>query len=124
MSHAVPKQQTFDFVARHLLTQNTPASIRGSCQYRLPDGRTCAAGCLIPQDQYSVHFEGNSIFDNGHLSLAGLAIQNLGHDIELVRSLQICHDSYVARDWPVVLRKIAREHSLLPAVVDELRPNT
>ncbi len=43
------KQEIFDKVATHLLTQNEKAlNSVGGCVYRTDKGLKCAVGCLIP----------------------------------------------------------------------------
>lgn len=63
------RQEIFDTVARHLLTQMAKA-VRGrspaggpddSCMYRAPSGRKCAVGCLIPDSVYTPNIEGASV---------------------------------------------------------------
>lgn len=52
-------QEIFDIVANHLLTQGKKSmdSTGRFCNYRGKDGTKCAAGVLIPDDQYCRHFE-------------------------------------------------------------------
>jgi len=46
-------QETFDKVARHLLTQQAKAEQPdGNCAYRGEHGRKCAVGCLISDEEY------------------------------------------------------------------------
>lgn len=42
------KQEIFDKVALHLLTQGRQATDGTFCQYLTSDGLKCAVGCLIP----------------------------------------------------------------------------
>jgi len=55
------KQEFFDKVARHLLTQNAKSieafERNAKCLYRGPNGMKCVAGCLIPDELYSENFE-------------------------------------------------------------------
>jgi hypothetical protein len=57
------KQQTFDRVLAHLRAQGVPASDGGKCCYRTEDGRMCAVGCLIPDEEYDPGIEGNAARD-------------------------------------------------------------
>lgn len=60
------QQEIFDKVATHLIAQGEQslgywAAKAGSgqgCAYRGVDGTMCAAGCLIPDDEYAPEFEG------------------------------------------------------------------
>lgn len=55
-------QETFDKVARHLLTQQAKAEQPdGNCAYRGEHGRKCAVGCLISDEEYDPKMEGSSV---------------------------------------------------------------
>lgn len=59
------KQEIFDKVAKHLLTQKARCtdSKTGICLYFDPETKMkCAAGCLIPDRDYSESFEGQRVF--------------------------------------------------------------
>jgi hypothetical protein len=120
----VTKQETFDIVARHLLTQNAKAwghyssdlGPTNGCVYRDADGRKCAAGCLIPDDVYHPGLEGE--IADGRVVSAILAVE--GHNPALVRELQFLHDEFVPEDWAAQLRATAGHEGLSPAVVDEV----
>lgn len=89
------KQEIFDFVARNLLKQGKPSHIDGECRYRM-DGLKCAAGWLIPDEEYDRHYEGNTIsgvpyFTNNHLFSSEL--------LDLIDDLQEAHDLYTI-PWP------------------------
>jgi hypothetical protein len=120
----VTKQETFDIVARHLLTQNAKAwgpydsdiGPTQGCVYRDADGRKCAAGCLIPDDVYRPRLEGE--IADGQVMRAILI--DHGHEPGFVRSLQHVHDDYVAEEWPHKLRIMADRNGLSSEVVDEV----
>ena len=115
------KQEIFDKVASHLITQGVQAKIitdqllgHTSCVYRGPNGTMCAAGCLIPDEEYHMHFEG---LPWGNLedkipSLASLP----GSHHELIVSLQRLHDC--DDNWNTIdilknaLRDVASEYGL------------
>jgi hypothetical protein len=114
-------QQVFNHVARHLLAQASP-SIDGSvCAYLTRDGKRCAAGCLIGQDEYQASFEGRtwwSLARDGRVPAAHM---------ELVEALQDAHDT-AAMTLPLSdfldrvtekLEHVARVRDLSPAVLDE-----
>ena len=55
------QQEIFDKVATHLIAQGKQSlmiSNDEACAYRGTNGNMCAAGCLIPDDEYSPEFEG------------------------------------------------------------------
>lgn len=105
------KQETFDIVAAHLLKQGEQSKLTGStvCAYHGNEGRKCAAGVLIPEGDYTIAMEGRGVrhlCDIHHPDTTWY-----GHDVKLVRNLQIVHD-----DSPVVwkdrLANIAWEYGL------------
>lgn len=91
------KQETFDTIVAHLRKQGEKAEDSSSvCVYLTKDGKKCAAGCLIPPDRYDAGFESHVI--NDHPGLEAL-MKELGHDLNLVRSMQSIHDNYSVRHW-------------------------
>ena len=94
------QQEIFDKVASHLITQGVQANHRPllnqgdsypSCAYRGDNGTMCAAGCLIPDEEYKPEFEGLpwDLVGKKIPSLANLTRQK--H--ELISSLQGVHDN-------------------------------
>ena len=122
------KQETFDTVAKHLLTQNAKAENTdeyGSlCAYRAADGKRCAAGCLIPDELYSEDMEKHYVAINfgpseGQPTPPGKVIVELGHDLELVHALQKIHDRTVdVSTWRDQLRRLATSLGLSTEVLD------
>jgi hypothetical protein len=117
------KQQLFDKVATHLLTQNRKATDgKEACLYRGPGGTMCAVGCLMTNAQYEEFgrgYEGKPVmcFEIGHLRALGVEDENQG----LVKRLQTIHDfSYVDR-WRDELRELAVDFRLSTAVLDTVR---
>lgn len=122
-------QEIFDKVATHLLKQGrkAEATTNGSCKYRTDDGLKCAAGCLIPDEEYSVSFEciswrraarvAYSNEDNSNLQKLGKIAVRIGQ-VELVADLQVMHDDTLVEDWPSELRRVADDFSLSAAVLD------
>lgn len=102
------KQQTFDTVVAHLRKQGCKAiSKHGTCMYRAQSGAMCAAGCLIPDDKYISEMEGQSVIQGGGKRLARKCVIELGHNIDLVQSLQNVHDQSEVRDWERMLQATA-----------------
>lgn len=57
------KQEVFDIVAKQLAAQNWEKSLaNGSCAYRGVDGKKCAIGALLNDDDVVVH-EGDTVFE-------------------------------------------------------------
>lgn len=102
------KQETFDRVATHLLTQNERAVDGSRCLYRMRNLK-CAAGYLIPDDEYSQEYE--------RASVASLCNRHgwssfFGHDIHLVSSLQAIHDCTSPHLWRESLTALAKREGL------------
>lgn len=131
------KQQVFDHVAHHLLTQ-TARSVKppakpgdpDECVYRSPDGKTCAVGCLIADNEYIPMMEGASV--RGVLGwLAGVSgvrwtgltrpitIDRELHDsahgaalLNMLVALQTMHDAHEPEEWPDALVTLARKYDV------------
>ncbi len=55
-------QEIFDKVILHLRRQHVVSvCVFGACAYRGDEGRQCAIGCLIPDDEYDPNMEGNNV---------------------------------------------------------------
>ncbi len=57
------RQQVLDQVVSCIVAQGGPSFSKGKgmCLYRGPDGRKCAAGCLLPDDRYDPMMEGSLV---------------------------------------------------------------
>lgn len=109
------KQQIFDQVATHLLTQKVKsATATGSCKYRY-NGLMCAAGCLMSDDEYKDTLEGASWV---RLAYAGQVPEQ---NKDFVQSLQRIHDTYLASNWFTRLESFAIVHELS---FDEVKYNS
>lgn len=106
------RQQTFDIICNHLLTQNEKSrnGEGGACKYRDRQGNRCAVGVLIPKEKYDSAMEGQIV--NCLSSQVHILMKNLGHDIDLLSSLQVVHDSTEASDWGEHLRLVAKMFGL------------
>lgn len=125
-------QEIFDKVANHFKNQKV-ASARieedgnRPCLYRkIEDDGTvlsCAAGCLIPDEEYSPSFEGLSIMN---LIMTGRIPSLVGQDSVLLSALQKVHDaasreetqSLLTSETAVAMRKTAIDFGLSASVVD------
>ena len=110
------RQEVFDTVATHLMTQRERASLNGQCQYKDPEGLKCAVGCLIPDDVYSPQMEGKSV----RVLLAsspGIMLRPLAAHLNMLSSLQDVHDRVHVSHWSRRLFRIAETYGLSPAVL-------
>lgn len=120
------KQETFDTVAKHLLTQKKKAWTRGTgCAYRGEDGTKCAVGCLIPDDRYDSDLEGAGLTINrpegySHPRAIRLwdLVTELGHNTDLLSSLQVVHDYSSPEIWVRELGIVARRFHLNDEVLN------
>jgi hypothetical protein len=118
------KQEIFDKVSKHLITQNRKAMDRNECQYLAPDSTRCAVGCLIPERLYSSRIEGcivsclvtktsqnreapYTILSN---ILTEIGIEEVNYPF--LASLQNIHDYAAPQEWKHKLTNFAEEHSL------------
>ncbi|HAW53696.1 MAG TPA: hypothetical protein DCX29_01705 [Hyphomonas sp.] len=72
-------------------------SADGACMYRGPDGCKCAIGHMIPDDDYDLRFEGNTIDDDGDfvdmgVPLIAKAAGILRSEADFAWRLQKAHD--------------------------------
>lgn len=110
------RQEIFDTVARHLLTQKVPATDHlGICQYLADDGKKCAVGCLITAEEYHPKMEGHGVKE----LLRKFELARFAPFIELLESLQAVHDDRDPSEWPEALALIASDFRLSPAVLKE-----
>lgn len=105
------RQEIFDKVRTHLLTQNAKAmaDYGDSCMYRAPDGRRCAIGCLIPDEMYNPDFEGEGI--DGLPWALREYLGGVDND-DILQELQNVHDCFNPDDWAGQLDYIATEYGL------------
>jgi hypothetical protein len=106
-------QTTFDRVVSHLRRQNARAmGAFGLCLYRAANGRRCAVGCLIPNDKYSSDLEGQSLDLPDSSKELRAILEQEGHDLGLVRQLQVIHDTVLIHHWETELEKLAGRYKL------------
>ena len=85
----IDKKVTLETCIEAMERQGRPSvDENGACQYRGPNGLRCAAGHLIPDDEYEDWYEGSDAEE-----VAGVAESFFGHDLDLVEALQHAHDS-------------------------------
>lgn len=129
------KQETFDKVAKHLLTQmeqskswiaakvhaETPA-----CAYRGNGGLMCAVGCLIPDEIYREGMEGKvaySVFyDFDEVrTLFDYRDARVTDFTRLISSLQNIHDCSEPHEWKGKLCDLAFKDGLDHSVLDQFK---
>ena len=126
------QQEIFDTVLAHLRKQGKASvSDMNLCQYRGPDGTSCAVGCLIPDELYDPLIENVSSgqITEGHLPfgregdlpklrpiMARISNHLGAENGPLLSALQYAHDDYLADSgmpaWEERMRRIALDFLL------------
>ena len=134
------KTEVFNYIANWLLEQGcrSMSQYEGmeneGCAYRgKKDDRilACAAGCLIPDDEYLPEFEGSKIYArllpiNSTKKLPGDVLERKGYDNKFLDGLQSVHDSVEPSLWGGGLAAIAERHGIDfdPKPFEEKFPST
>ncbi len=134
------KQDVFDRVARHLLTQNRKSWLSTGqtgkvCAYHGDEGVRCAAGIFIDDEHYSPEMEGvavprflsgndPTIAPKAHLKTPLIQEALLAAGIEddhllVLRQLQAVHDQVPVESWRTGLAAVAKDFALSDAVLGE-----
>ncbi len=105
------KQEIFDKVSKHLLKQNKRAVSKedGSCKYRTSNGLKCAAGCLIPDYDYSPKMEKTLVNNLKFFQESGYSPE----EIQMIAVLQQIHDLSEPKHWKRQLKTMAEERGLV-----------
>jgi hypothetical protein len=92
-------QAVFDFVLGFITKQGKRAATsNGGCYYRTTDGDCCAAGCLIPDEDYVKAFEGYSV-DGPCGGGPTDYFRQRGFNLSLLKAMQQCHDMTTSEDF-------------------------
>lgn len=108
------KQQVFEQVAKHLLTQyQRSINEFGYCMYRGQNGCKCAAGCLIADDEYMEYFEDKT--------WNTLVVKNdfPSNHKEIIRDLQDIHDCFIVQEWKEELKDLGKKYDLSIDFIEE-----
>ena len=100
-------QEIFDKIATHLLTQNKKSYLNGwFCAYRGDNGLKCAAGILIPDDEYKPEMEKK----RWSVLIDEILVENkFANEISLLQSI---HDNRSVTKWYDELINFAQKHNL------------
>lgn len=112
-------QEVFDQVAQHLLTQNQKSLADESpalCRYRNGSGLSCAAGCLIADDEY----QPATMEKSEWFTLAYKGIVPSHHE-GLISELQAVHDSILVEDWLQELKIVAQRYNLNTKLLEKFK---
>ena len=113
-------QEIFDTAARGIIGQGGPSVVLGgACLYRGPNGRKCAAGWLLPDDEWSEEINSAWVGDVPYFE---------GHKhLSLIFRLQVAHDGRPKDDaeffgpWREEMLGIAKAYDLSPAILETIK---
>ncbi len=111
------RQEIYDKVKNHLLTQNAKAQdLDDTCVYLAEDGMKCAAGCLISDGLYNTNLENHVVgLDPTGVVASVLVASGVPPEaLPLVQRLQQVHDTKSSTTWAENLARIAVEYGLTP----------
>lgn len=103
-------QELFDTAVAGLRSQGCQPAFdaeRETCQYRAPDGKKCAMGHLIPDENYEEHWDRQG-FMAFRLVEDGCILANKGQT-DLFRSLQSAHDDCTSVNYKTGKREILKD---------------
>lgn len=100
-------QAVFDQIVNHLRAQGEPCKDDLCVCYYRREGKSCAAGCLIADDEYKKEYEGR-----GWDSLANESKVTKEHK-DLIYAMQKIHDCYPVREWEKSFEDVAERFSLV-----------
>jgi len=112
------RQEIFDKISKHLLTQNLRSANGRRCYYRSPEGLKCALGALIPDEKYDQKLEGQSAYSVEVLKAIGLG-KTSREDKDFLRKLQEIHDHSEPDEWAWRLRMFAERYNLIFSIEKE-----
>ena len=107
------KQQVFDQIAEHLLTQSSKSHQsfnnceKYRCAYRGDEGLKCAIGALIPDEEYKPGMETKAV--------ASLAVEFFPSPLidksttDFLQTFQTIHDSWEVNSWQYKLSTIPQK---------------
>jgi len=103
-------QKIFNKVATHLLKQNAKSIsimfVGEQCMYRGRNGLKCAAGCLVPDDEYDPEQE------NMGWRMTKWCAKYTEEENDLILILQIIHDNLSVEEWKEALTKLATSRGM------------
>lgn len=117
-------QEIYDKVAVHLLTQNAK-SMTGElsafgkplCAYRSPEGLSCAAGCLLTDEEAKGLDNNRGTAWTAVKLWSTVDVSRYDEHTDLIQELQTVHDHTEVDQWGIELAKLAEKHNLSTAVL-------
>lgn len=117
-------QEMFNVVVEHLRKQNAKSEreadhkycVSSICCYRSPDGKKCAIGCLIPDEEHDPKMDENAGSDIDQLIKSWLSVplrEKFERHVALLSELQYEHDTYRVEEWEARLAMVASRFELV-----------
>jgi hypothetical protein len=120
------RQELFDRISRHLLTQKKKAECninegkRGSppswsCRYRAPGGLSCAVGCIIPDELYTEALEGRGVTTLVERAVVMKDGTNRRHSLDVMQTVLTAEQAdffYSLKDHRDFLSTMQRTHDV------------
>lgn len=107
------RQEIFDKVAAHLLSQMKRSQNSTGCAYRGADDTKCAVGCLIPDALYSPDMELKRVWTLFRAFPDAMVASGLSEaDSQFLDQLQSVHDVNEPKYWRGELAALAARHQL------------
>lgn len=128
---AASRQEVFDQIAEHMLTQNKRCVIEVLSNvgkagdkkmkyvtmpaYHGDDGTRCAAGCFIADDEYIKFFEG--------VCWAQLVAEEWvpGEHMDIIQAASTIHDTYPVEEWYEALIRLGTRSKVSVRILERLR---
>jgi hypothetical protein len=124
------EQEVYDTIMAHLRRQGSRSMLseaqvnnpsfpsfysdpESTCAYRSPDGKKCAAGVMITDEEYSSRMEGINIAGVlGREDCPASLKERITPHFNLISDLQFIHDKVDVVDWEYEFRKLATRYHL------------
>lgn len=111
MGSTMNRQEIFNRVCKHLLTQMRQARDDRGCRYITSNGDRCAIGCLIPDNHPGLHSNSSVyILPKMYPDLMKLWDIQRTSDLMFLCKLQEIHDCSDPDDWEERLKQFAKSH--------------
>ena len=120
MRYKYTKQEAFDKVVKHLITQGEPSVGAIGCAYQTKKGLQCAAGCLITDNETRLKAEGNWTYAVQKIP----KLATIGQ-IDFICNLQLAHDGAAGHQkwralWVEEMKKLANKYKLKSGLLTKL----
>ena len=112
----------FYTVVNHLMAQAEQSMDSHGCAYRGDEGKKCAVGCLISDEDYSANLEGRTVFDPQVQEALPVQFRT-PEALKLLAALQLAHDNYKPEHWPKLFYGIGLAHGISAGDIYQVIPD-